>query len=915
MLGRELTAEHHAYLVGEGIAAEYVDHRISLGLLRSVGDDGALPSGLDYDWLATENRTGILFGAVDAFGETHWQLRPDRPPVLGGEGRAVKYVSAAGAPESFVLQRSSTGPILLVEGTKQSLAAAAAVYGDCSDPDLLGGGVTVLGMHGCWGWSTGGIPDPGLVKLCAGREVAVALDADAGTNSRVYSAGIDLQDALRGVAKAVEFLWLPGRGKEGLDDLLAAMPEGDRRQALSAWYGARQPKPARKKPSDKTGQGSGGFEAWSADGKLQVEAVADYLIATRHYAMAQSGQLAAYVGGVYVVAPQQLASDVLDLLGDTFAVGHLNNIRAAVEARVFKLKRKLPQFPVEPYANFRNCLVDLRTLETLPHTPDFLGTRQVPVDWDPDAPADEWVAWATDRMGPDQLAAFEDVCCQVLDPSSFPTKSPILFGPTRSGKSTAGRVVAAISGGDGFVSGVPLQSLSDPRYAAMLYGMVLNSCTDLPREALADASGFYKSLGGDPIMADEKYGKVFTFVSGAMHFFATNNIPTLSGDVEPYLDRVLPLAFVKSYAGKSDQRREDRVLEQLPGICVRFAKAWQARYQRLQLRDEQAGAGVPEADRVAAWLPGHPAAVAWFADGSDRVRQFADAACEVGIERMPDIGMLREEGDAPAGPLTKTLLYASFLQWVEADGGKSMRMRGFIDRLMSLPGVREIRDPSTKKRLVNVGVKPREDWADGDASYASLLPLIFPDEFGGDSGGAAGGGPAGPQPMPEPGPFPPAPAQASAAAGPVPHIGTVGESRRPGPATDVPLEEGELVALRMLTPEAYESLAGVAVVAGAGQEPHLLVQRAPVALLLTDLAETVPMSVDRLRALIRRLDPLLYRAGWVIRERRLAEPGALGSAAAPGFGDKDFGADRVGYSVVRAAQAINPHTATRQEAA
>jgi putative DNA primase/helicase len=892
--GEELNQDHRDYLIGEGMTAEFVNERAATGLLRSVGGSGALPSELDYAWLRPEDRRGILFGWEDSAGRQSWQLRPDNPP--SGDKGPIKYVGGQGTPNWGIVRRSQTGPLLIVEGTKQSLAAASALHGVATSPDDLTDAM-VVGMHGCWGWSVGGEIDPVLVKLCRGRDVSVCLDADAGSNRKVYDAGIALVESLGGAAR-VKFIRLPGRGKEGLDDLLATTPESERRTTLTTWWEARQDKPARNRPDHKTSAGTAGIQPWDpATGKLRVEDVAKYLITTHHYALTVSKQLAAYKRGRYTHSPYQLASDVLRVLGNTYGTTHLNNIKSAVEALTDRTGRMIPEFPAEPFANFRNGLLDLRTLTLHPHTPSFLGTRQIPCDWDPDAPFDLWVDWALERIGAMQLASLEEVLSQMLDPSVGPSRAVFMYGPTRTGKSTVGRIIKALVGDVSRVSGVPIQRLSEPRYAAMLYGSVLNVCTDLPREALKDESGFFNMLGGDPIMADEKYGHTFTFMNTALHLFATNKIVSISGDPGPYLDRVAPFALVKTYVKAQDPAIEQRVLEQLPGICVRLARAYQARYLRLQDRATQKASGVPEEELPSTWLPGHPAAIRRFVDDSDRVRRFLQSVCEPGVEAKPDLGELREVGDYDPGPHTKSVLYEAFREWCESEGAPPMGMRAFTERMMSLPGVREIRDPSTKARLVNVGIKPKQDWDTGGGSFEDLLPEIFPNEYPvGDEGTDVGPRlvPDGVDPENEP---------VSPKSAPV----TPYPTEVPSVAKPSTFTVAELTALRMLTPDAYAALERVSVVLDPGADPHAVVKSAPVALLLTDLAAMVPMSAERLRALIRRLDPLLYRLGWVIRERRLTQPGVLGSAARPEFGDRDFGVARVGYSVVRGASASTPH--------
>ena len=110
-------------------------------------------------------------------------------------------------------------PLVIVEGTKQHLAAASALDG-CSNPHA------VVGISGCRGWLSDGRPIPCLHSIpLDGRKVFIAFDADVVTNRDVWDAATELATTLTTefLAKQVLFV-VVGRQKDGLDDILGGHP-------------------------------------------------------------------------------------------------------------------------------------------------------------------------------------------------------------------------------------------------------------------------------------------------------------------------------------------------------------------------------------------------------------------------------------------------------------------------------------------------------------------------------------------------------------------------------------------------------------------------------------------------------------------------------------------------------------------
>lgn len=239
-------SDHHEQeiLLPRGITAAQAE---GYGV-RSIETEKDLPEEFRNSRYATV--PGLLFPWHSPLAGTVWQYRPDSP-VTNDHGDPVKYTFHAG--QQMVLGKlrdSGDGPVLLAEGTMQSLAAAIHSHD----------GWNVYGLSGCWSWRQGStqvaIPD---LLVCEGRDVVIGLDADAATNHAVYSAGLALQDALEAEgAHSVRFLRLDGHGsKAGLDDVLGARPADKRTGYLMRLLERAEEKPAAQKPPKRSGGGVG----------------------------------------------------------------------------------------------------------------------------------------------------------------------------------------------------------------------------------------------------------------------------------------------------------------------------------------------------------------------------------------------------------------------------------------------------------------------------------------------------------------------------------------------------------------------------------------------------------------------------------------------------------------------------------
>jgi DNA polymerase-1 len=168
-------------------------------------------------------------------GEQVTEQRRQWPEPDGGLPDGVpKYIWEAGKPLHLAAWREVAGssPVLLCEGTKQSLAVAS-----WAPPEY-----SVYGMAGCRGWANSDL------SFFTGSQVIIWLDADAGENLDVYEAGERLAALLELEGAFPFFVPSPAWGKDGIDDYLAKVRE-DRRGVHLAKLAAGAVARAVTKPS------------------------------------------------------------------------------------------------------------------------------------------------------------------------------------------------------------------------------------------------------------------------------------------------------------------------------------------------------------------------------------------------------------------------------------------------------------------------------------------------------------------------------------------------------------------------------------------------------------------------------------------------------------------------------------------
>jgi putative DNA primase/helicase len=649
--GPEFTAESIAALQARAISEDWARE---FGILPVRHPDDATTRGIAKVFV---KKAGVLIPWRQLDGSTVWHYRPDEPVEVDGEPR--KYVcpkreDGEPNPLNHVRTAEPGAPTLLVEGNMQTVAAARYA------PEDWG----VVGMNGAWGWRGADL------TWALGKDIVVFHDADLADNRDVYDAIAGLLEALGAEeARSVRVAkLLGGTRKDGLDDLLGRRPEHTRARFLANLVDKATDKLPKAPPKRRS-------EFFDGFGGLKVETLTDKVLKEHPAALTAEERIALYRDGVYRIDGLGFTAAVARLLGEQHRPGHLAAAEQKAKASLYENGLTLRTHAEDPVVNLANGMLDLRTGELKPHDPAYLSVAQIPVEWRPDAMCPVYETWL-EQVCPDQADDLEEVASTMLDPSTTPTKAAFLFGPSRSGKSTYLRIMRAIAGGEQNVSAITLHQLAENRFAAAnLYGKVLNVAADLSAADVSDISLFKMLTGEDLIEADRKHGSMFTFTNTALFAFSANEMPQVSESSRAYVERIKPFSFPHSFAGREDPELERKIMrEELPGILVRWVRAW----QRLKARGAYA-ATMPDVQED-------------FEARSDRVRQWF--AQEMTTTDVPGQGM------KPAD------VYSAFKRWVEDNNLSSLGRNKFLDRLRNCPGVREARVGPSKARGYNVIVKP-----------------------------------------------------------------------------------------------------------------------------------------------------------------------------------------------------------------
>ncbi|CTV27726.1 phage/plasmid primase, P4 family [Escherichia coli] len=301
-------------------------------------------------------------------------------------------------------------------------------------------------------------------------------------------------------------------------------------------------------------------------------------------------------GGVWCpVSTMALSREMVAIYSEHRATFSKRVINNTVEAlKVIAEPMGEPSGDLLPFAN---GVLDLKTGEFSPHTPENWITTHNGIEYTPPAPgenirdnAPNFHKWLEHAAGKDPrkmmriCAALYMIMANRYDWQMFIEAT----GDGGSGKSTFTHIASLLAGKQNTVS-AEMTSLDDAGGRAQVVGSRLIVLADQPKYT-GEGTGIKKITGGDPVEINPKYEKRFTAVIRAV-VLATNNNPMIFTERAGGVARRRVIFRFDNIVSEAEKDRElpEKIAAEIPVIIRRllanFADPEKARALLLEQRD------------------------------------------------------------------------------------------------------------------------------------------------------------------------------------------------------------------------------------------------------------------------------------------------------------------------------------------
>lgn len=203
----------------------------------------------------------------------------------------------------------------------------------------------------------------------------------------------------------------------------------------------------------------------------------------------------------------------------------------------------------EDIINFEDGILNLKTWELEPHSPDILSTIQIPAKYKDieaaDGTAYEFEKYMLTLCNNDMdiyILLLECLGMVISNIYAYRTKKSLfLVGEGNTGKSQLKKLAEYLVGYNN-VSNIDLKKVNDRFGAASLYQKRLAGCNDMSYQRIEDMSIFKQLTGGDSIEIEFKNKNPFNFLYKGFLWFNCNKLPLFGGDTGKWVyERIMPV--------------------------------------------------------------------------------------------------------------------------------------------------------------------------------------------------------------------------------------------------------------------------------------------------------------------------------------------------------------------------------------
>ena len=273
--------------------------------------------------------------------------------------------------------------------------------------------------------------------------------------------------------------------------------------------------------------------------------------------------------GVYeLFAEAHIQQETRRKLGKHLSINRHREIEHFIKSSTMK---DMPS-PPEDLIVVANGVLNVKTGQLEPFSPDFFMFNALPVRYDPNADCPRFKTFLGEVIpSAENIRVLQEFVGYCLTRNCKFEKAIMLVGGGANGKTTFLKVLIKTLGKQN-VSTMPLQIISNNRFALVeLYGKMANIYPELPAVALRDTGLFKALVTGEMISGEKKFMGRFDFVPYSKLAFSCNEMPQTPDNTDAFFRRWVIIPFPVQFLPdnpKTDPNLEGKLTtpEELSGI-------------------------------------------------------------------------------------------------------------------------------------------------------------------------------------------------------------------------------------------------------------------------------------------------------------------------------------------------------------
>lgn len=265
-----------------------------------------------------------------------------------------------------------------------------------------------------------------------------------------------------------------------------------------------------------------------------------------------------YDQGVYKRDGEQLLRIIIqDLLGERALKKYAEETIYYIENATFI--SDATQINPKGFINMKNGILNWRTGELIPSSPEFIFTYQIQAEYNPKANEAIIHNFVSSILPKDSHELFYEMIGYFFTNELRLEKAFMLIGIGRNGKSIAIDMICSLFGEDSY-STVSLQELSHRFRAAEIDGKLLNVYRDLPQKPIDDTGAFKQIVSNEELLLERKNKNPKKVKPECKLLFSSNHLVASPDMSDGYFRRWVLFEFKNEF---NESNRDIDILEKL----------------------------------------------------------------------------------------------------------------------------------------------------------------------------------------------------------------------------------------------------------------------------------------------------------------------------------------------------------------